>query len=74
MTDGNISISVEKAKELLGGTKCGYSKEKIASIICAFEELSDSIIDILDEEPDLLAKISDFVGETEQATIKNKNE
>lgn len=74
MTDASTSLSIEKAKEFLGGERCRFSEEKIASIISSFEELSDSIIDILDEEPELLTKISDFVGASKTATIRNINE
>ena len=74
MTEKSTSLSVEKAKELLGGKKCNYSEEKISSIVSSFEKLSDSIIDILDEEPELFVTISGFAGKSKQVTMRNINE
>jgi len=74
MKGNKTSLSIEKARELLGGERCKFSDKKILMIIGSLEELSDSIIDILDEEPELLTKISDFVGASKTATIRNINE
>jgi len=74
MTSNKTSISIEKARELLGGESCKFSNKKILMIVGSLEELSDSIIDILDEEPALLESILGFVGKSKEATIRNRNE
>lgn len=74
MTSNKTSISIEKARKLLGGESCKFSNKKILMIVESLEELADSIIDILDEEPELITKIPDFVGASKTATIRNINE
>jgi len=74
MKGNKASLSIEKARELLGGKNCKFSDKKILMIVGSLEELADSIIDILDEEPELLSKIPDFVGTSKTATIRNINE